>query len=136
MPLIVFFLVVFMAVCPAGAGAAGSPAGSFDEAREYWTGSVLSATFRAGVCIRKDGTARGVLFLRHSTGQTDVYHVYGYKKGNFFELSHPSGHVGKITEQEDGRLKGTIRLRNKFKINVQGRSQLNVPLSEECAPLR
>lgn len=134
MPFIVFLLALFLAACPAEPYAAKDADNA--EVHELWTGSVLTATFKAGVCTKKNGSARGVLLLTHATGQTDVYHVYGYKEGSYFELRHASGHIGKITGYEGGLLKGTVRLKSGFKINVQGRSRLNVPLSDDCAPIQ
>lgn len=129
-----FSLLVLLPVLSLGPAYAGAKADR--ETTELWTGSILTARYRAGVCTKKDGSARGVLYLTHASGQTDVYHVYGYKKGNYFELRHESGHIGQITESGDGSLKGTVRIKNKYNVSVRGRSQLNVKLSDDCAPLR
>ena len=126
------FLLPGLSLSPAYAGGAKADR----ETTELWTGSILTASYRAGVCTKKDGSARGVLYLTHANGQTDVYHVYGHKKGNYFELRHESGHTGQITEAGDGSLTGTVRIKNKYKVSVKGRSQLNVKLSDDCAPLR
>ncbi len=127
-----FSLMMALCLCPVHAGAAKAD----PETTELWTGSILTAKYRAGVCTKKDGSARGVLYLTHASGQTDVYHVYGHKKDNYFELRHESGHVGQITEAGDGSLKGTVRVKNRYKISVSGRSQHNVQLTDDCAPLR
>ncbi len=128
--------ILALGACPLQAELAKAGPQEQEETTELWTGSILTATFRAGVCTKKDGTARGVLYLTHANGNTDVYHVYGHKKDNLFELSHSSGHSGQIRESEDGSLKGIVRIKNKYKFNVKGRSQLHVQLTDDCAPLR
>lgn len=76
---------------------AAAPAGNTGtyEVTELWTGDVLTASFRMGMCFAADGKLRGVVLLRSSNGQVDVYHVYGSVQNNTFSATHGSGH--KIT---------------------------------------
>lgn len=105
-------------------------------ATEYWSGKVLSASFRAGMCFEAGGKARGVLILRHANGQEDTYHLYGTVKNNSFELSHGSGHhfQGRLS---DGSMEGQVRLKGGMKLGLKGERKLDVPLlAEDCAPLQ
>ena len=65
---------------------AAAPAGNTGtyEVTELWTGDVLTASFRMGMCFAADGKLRGVVLLRSSNGQVDVYHVYGSVQNNTF----------------------------------------------------
>ncbi len=105
------------------------------ERTEVWTGSVLSATFRAGMCTRPDGSLRGVFLLTHSNGQTDVYHLYGHAEGNEFEARHASGHVLTGTYVDVETVKGRMRLKNGMKFKYKGHRHLNAPVTDDCAPL-
>ena len=124
---------------PATQEAARSPADQSPAARrertEVWTGSVLSATFRAGMCTRPDGSLRGVFLLTHSNGQTDVYHLYGHAEGNEFEARHASGHVLTGTYVDIETVKGRMRLKNGMKFKYKGHRHLNAPVTDDCAPL-
>lgn len=103
---------------------------------ELWDGKVLTATFRAGMCFDRDGGARGVLLLRHASGQQDVYHLYGALKDNEFYLSHSSGHVfsGKLASPE--KMEGNVKLANGLKLSLKGARHKNVALAaSDCAPL-
>lgn len=108
-----------------------------DHSTELWRGKVLTASFRAGMCFGHDGKARGVLILKHSSGQEDVYHLYGTMKNNEFDLSHSSGHYfsGKLTGP--GTMEGKAKLSNGMKLNLKGERLQNVRLkASDCAPLR
>lgn len=106
------------------------------EVTELWTGKVLTATFRAGMCFGADGRARGVLLLRHANGQEDTYHLHGSIRANAFELSHSSGHsfTGRLTGPRS--MEGRVRLKNGLSLSLEGERTLDVPLlAEDCAPL-
>ena len=106
------------------------------EVTELWTGKVLTATFRAGMCFGADGKARGVLILRHANGQEDPYHLYGSIRDNAFALTHSSGHsfTGRITGPQS--MEGRVKLKNGLTLNLVGERSLDVPLAaEDCAPL-
>lgn len=103
---------------------------------EYWQGKVLTATFRAGMCFARDGQARGVLLLRHSSGQVDEYHLYGKISGDEFELSHSSGHIFKGRLVTPDRMEGRVKLKHSISLSLKGERIQNVPLlAEDCAPL-
>ncbi len=106
------------------------------EVTELWTGRVLTATFRAGMCFSADGKARGVLLLRHANGQEDTYHLSGSIRANAFELSHSSGHsfTGRLTGPRS--MEGRVRLKNGLRLSLEGERTPDVPLlAEDCAPL-
>lgn len=106
------------------------------EVTELWTGKVLTATFRAGMCFRTDGRARGVLILRHANGQEDTYHLYGHIRANAFDLTHGSGHsfTGRLTGPKS--MEGRVKLKNGLSLNLEGTREQDVPLAaEDCAPL-
>ena len=118
------------------AGAQKTITSGSGEVTELWTGKVLTATFRAGMCFRTDGRARGVLILRHSNGQEDTYHLYGSIRDNAFDLSHGSGHTftGRITGPRS--MEGRVKLKNGLSLNLEGKREQDVPLAaEDCAPL-
>lgn len=106
------------------------------EVTELWSGKVLTATFRAGMCFSADGRARGVLLLRHANGQEDVYHLKGTIRSNTFDLAHSSGHVfaGRLTGPHS--MEGRVTLKNGLRLSLEGTRTLDVPLvAEDCAPL-
>lgn len=106
------------------------------EVTELWTGKVLTATFRAGMCFGANGKARGVLILRHANGQEDTYHLYGSIRANTFDLAHSSGHsfTGRLTGPRS--MEGRVRLKNGLRLSLEGERALDVPLlAEDCAPL-
>lgn len=103
---------------------------------EQWTGRVLTAKFRAGMCFEDNGKARGVLILRHANGNEDVYHLYGHIKNNEFELSHSSGHhfEGRLTGPES--MEGKVKINKGPRLSLSGKRVLNVHLAaSDCAPL-
>lgn len=111
--------------------------GGPDYSTELWTGKVITATFRAGMCFHKDGKARGVLLLRHYNGNEDVYHLYGTIKNNKFHLTHGSGHVldGEITSPH--AIKAKVKLGNGMRLSLDGERFVNAPLvASDCAPPR
>ena len=125
-----------------GAGSPEAPAGvktitsGSGEVTELWTGKVLTATFRAGMCFGADGKARGVLILRHANGQEDTYHLYGGIRANAFDLTHSSGHsfTGRLTGPRS--MEGRVRLKNGLSFSLEGERTPDVPLvAEDCAPL-
>ena len=104
---------------------------------ELWTGKILTATFRAGMCFRKDGYAKGVFILRHKSGAEDVYHVKGRWQGDEFYLEHGSGHTFSGSFQGEGKIKGKARLRQGISLGMSGERRLNAPLvAHDCAPLK
>ena len=136
-----FFLAAFaclfvMQAAPALAQGPKTIKSGSGEVTELWTGKVLTATFRAGMCFRTDGKARGVLILRHANGNEDTYHLYGHIRDNAFELTHGSGHsfTGRLTGPKS--MEGRVKLKNGLALNLEGTRELDVPLvAEDCAPL-
>lgn len=120
----------------AAAGAPKTIKSGSGEVTELWTGKVLTATFRAGMCFRADGKARGVLILRHANGQEDTYHLYGHIRANAFDLTHTSGHsfTGRLTGPAS--MEGRVKLKNGLALDLEGTREQDVPLlAEDCAPL-
>ena len=104
---------------------------------ELWEGKKLTAKFRAGMCFEADGKARGVLILTHGNGNEDVYHLYGSKNGNHFDLSHSSGHYFNGELKDSGEMEGSVKLSNGMKMSLKGGRKQNVTLkAPDCAPLR
>ncbi len=97
---------------------------------------MLSATFKAGICTRPGNGVRGVFLLTHKNGDTDVYHVYGYREGGFVEVRHASGHIFKARVEPDGTLEGKARIRNRVSLTLKGKSTPGVQLTDDCAPLQ
>ncbi len=128
-----FFLLAMPARATAGSA---HPVNEQGERTELWTGKVLSATFKAGICTRPNGAVRGVFWLRHANGDVDVYHVYGFRNGEEVEVRHPSGHIFRARVTPDGNLSGKVRIKNRIGLTMKGSSQRDVPLSDDCAPLR
>ncbi len=128
-----FPAVLALALCLVPAQGRCADAG---ESTELWEGKVLSATFAAGICTKPGGAVRGVFLLTHRSGDTDVYHVYGYRDGNMVEVRHPSGHVFRAEVAPDGTLEGRARIKNRISLTLKGRSTPGVPLSDDCAPLK
>lgn len=132
-------LFVFWAAAPVFAEEASGPAtitSGSGEVTELWTGKVLTATFRAGMCFGADGKARGVLLLRHANGQEDAYHLFGSIRANAFDLSHSSGHsfTGRLTGPRS--MEGSVRLKNGLRLSLKGERIPDAPLlAEDCAPL-
>lgn len=124
-----------LAVFPAVRSAPAAEAAAGHEVTELWTGKVLTATFRAGMCFRADGKARGVLILRHANGQEDTYHLYGHVRANAFDLTHGSGHsfTGRLTGPKS--MEGRVKLKNGLSLNLEGTREQDVPLADDCAPL-
>ena len=91
---------------------AAAPAGNTGtyEVTELWTGDVLTASFRMGMCFAADGKLRGVVLLRSSNGQVDVYHVYGSVQNNTFSATHGSGHkiTGRFLPGDDVEVNGRL----------------------------
>ncbi len=103
---------------------------------ELWSGKLYTSTYRAGVCTSKEGKMRGVLLLKLSNGQVDVYHFYGSKDGqNIMYLYHNYGHrfVGHYVN--DREVAGEITLKNGFSVKLTGQRTQNVLLTERCGPL-
>ena len=125
-------LCFFPAQCPA---AGGEGAGGTVEVTELWTGDVLSASFRMGMCFSASGKLRGVVLLRSASGQIDVYHVYGSVQNNTFSATHGSGHKisGRFLSGDSVEVK--IRLGNGMRFTTIARRSLDVPLTDDCAPL-
>lgn len=130
-------LAVLVAAAPALAGQSGKAAQATQlrETAEVWTGSVLSATFRIGMCTRSDGTARGVFLLTHKNGDTDVYHLHGHIRDLDIEVRHGSGHVLKANLNDPAEVRGSMRLKNGMRFSLKGKRHYNAPVSADCAPL-
>lgn len=131
---LVAFLI--LACAPLARAAPETVRSGSGEVTELWTGKVLTATFRAGMCFRTDGKARGVLILRHANGQEDSYHLYGHIRDNAFDLTHTSGHsfTGRLTGP--GTMEGRVKLKNGLSLNLEGKRARDVPLAaDDCAPL-
>ncbi len=130
-------LLLFLLCLPLSCGSAhAAPAGTGarpGESTELWTGTVLTAKFRASVCVRKDGSLRGVALLRHRRGTVDVYHIYGTAKDGRVDARHGSGH--RFTgELEGARASLQIRLANGMRFNVKCLRTLGIPVTDDCAP--
>lgn len=103
---------------------------------ELWEGKALTARFRVGVCYKPDGSARGVLLLKHRNGDQDTYHLYGTLKNNEFYLTHSSGHVisGRLAGPD--AMEGKAKLSSGLRLSLSGKRTRNVPLiAADCAPL-
>ncbi len=111
-------------------GAPGS-----EESVEVWSGSILSATFRVGMCTRPDGALRGVFLLTHKNGNTDVYHLYGRVRDLEFEARHASGHVIWGDLSDPGTVRGKMRIKGGMKFSFEGKRQYNARVSADCTPL-
>lgn len=105
------------------------------EIRELWSGSLYTSTYKAGVCIAPDGKVRGVLLLRTMGGKTDTYHFYGSLENGIIRASHGSGHrfAGSFASADE--VQGTITLKSGRSINMTGKREHNVELTESCRPL-
>lgn len=106
------------------------------EKRELWEGKALTATFKVGMCYAANGAARGVLVLRHRSGQEDQYHLYGTVRDGHFELAHSSGHhlTGDLTGPAS--MKGRAKLKNGLALTLSGKRIQDAKLApEDCAPL-
>lgn len=131
----IMLLLVLLFAQPVWGGPAVIKTGP-DGVTELWEGKVLTATFRAGMCFDAKGRARGVLVLRHASGQEDVYHLYGTIKNNAFELSHGSGHTFNGTLTGPDKMEGKVRLKSGMRLSLEGKRSRDVPLAaEDCAPL-
>lgn len=104
---------------------------------ELWEGTVLTASFKAGMCFTTNGSAYGVLILKHANGSEDIYHLNGSIKNNSFDLAHSSGHYFKGRLTDSNNMEGTVKLNNGLKLSLKGKRILDVPLAkEDCAPIR
>lgn len=104
------------------------------EVTEMWEGDVLTSRYRVTFCISGSGRVRGASLLRTRSGQVDVYHLNGTVKDGYLEASHSSGH------RFSGRLRGDsvqgkLRLHNGMTFNITSRRILDVPVTEDCAPV-
>ncbi len=100
---ILFAAFIFAAIFPGVSRAADAIVTGPGVRTELWTGRVLTAKFRAGMCFEDNGKARGVLILRHANGNEDAYHLYGHIRNDTFELSHSSGHhfAGRLVSPDE-----------------------------------
>lgn len=132
------FLCAFLSAAPSAQAAQPAPLpgqpGS-DESVEVWSGSILSATFRVGMCTKADGSLRGVFLLTHKSGETDVYHLYGSVKDLNFEARHASGHVIWGDLSDPGTVRGKMRIKRGMKFSFEGKRQYNARVSADCTPL-
>ena len=133
---ILFAAFIFAAVLPGISRAADAIVTGPGERTELWTGRVLTAKFRAGMCFEDNGKARGVLILRHANGNEDAYHLYGHIRNDTFELSHSSGHhfAGRLVSPDE--MEGSVKISKGPKLSLSGKRVLNAPLAaSDCAPL-
>lgn len=128
----IYRLLITILVMTAAAPAFSAPAG---EQRELWSGSILTSSYRVGLCIKASGEARGVLLLRSLGGDTDTYHLYGTVQNGQITLRHASGH--RIDARYEGnRVKGKAFLRQGKRFNLDARKTVNAPLApDDCRPL-
>lgn len=129
-------LAAFLAFAPGELSAQQTTTSGPDHTTEYWQGKVLTATFRAGMCFTPHGQAKGVLILRHSSGNEDTYHLYGTMRNGEFDLYHGSGHhfYGTLSGNS---LKGKAKLNRGITLSLKGKRTENVTLkAEDCAPLQ
>lgn len=117
------------------ADVAPSPAPAADGTRELWTGKLYSSTYRAGVCLKSDGSVQGVLLLRVPSGKVDVYHFYGQHAAGRVSAKHSSGHTFDGQLENEQVVSGTIRLKSGFTIELEGQRTHHVELTETCRPL-
>lgn len=105
------------------------------EQRELWSGSILTTSYRVGLCIKASGEARGVLLLRSLWGDTDTYHLYGTVQNGQITLRHASGH--RIDARYEGdRVKGKAFLRQGKRFTIDARKTGNAQLMpDDCRPL-
>lgn len=139
-------LALHLVLLPAGTALAAQPAGqaavhrppaapAHAEHVEVWTGSVLSATFRVGMCMRPDGALRGVFLLTHKNGDTDTYHIYGRVTDNTFKASHASGHTFWGDLSDPGTVHGKMRIKRGMRFSFEGKRHYNARVSADCTPL-
>lgn len=103
--------------------------------RELWTGKIYASTYRAGVCLKKNGTVWGVLLLTVPSGKVDVYHFYGRHENGRVSAKHTSGHTFEGQLENEQMVSGTIRLKSGFTVDLKGQRTHNVELTETCRPL-
>lgn len=105
------------------------------EVTELWEGKVLTSRFRVTICVNGRGKLRGAALLRTRSGQVDVYHLEGSVRHGKAEARHPSsGHVFSVTLY-DGEARGSLRLNSGCSFDIEARRTLNVPVTEDCAPV-
>ncbi len=112
------------------------PAHAKEIQGELWSGSIYTATFKAGVCVNANDAVHGVLLLRQRNGQVDSYHFSGNKNlNNIFNVRHNDGHTfsGKITSEHS--VEGIVKLHQGISIPLKGKREQNVVLGENCRPL-
>lgn len=105
------------------------------EIRELWSGALYTSTYKAGVCIDPAGKVRGVLLVRTMGGAVDPYHFSGSMEDGIFRASHGSGHTFKGSFASDDEVRGTITLKSGRNINLSGKRQRDVSLTDRCRPL-
>jgi len=99
-------------------GIAGTPHAK-KERRELWTGSLYSSTYRAGVCIKRDGEVYGALYLRQAGGAVDRYTITGTVEGDRITARHHSGHEFKGRFVSEDRVQGELTLKTGHTIEVR-----------------
>ena len=118
---------------PAAPHGLAGPGARPGEATELWTGSVLTAKFRASVCVKRDGSLRGVALLKHRTGAVDVYHIYGTARNGHVDARHGSGH--RFTGELEGIYANMqIRLASGMRFKVKCQRTPGIPVTDDCAP--
>lgn len=68
-------------------------------------------------------------------GKTDTYHFYGSFENGIVRASHGSGHrfAGSLASADE--VQGTITLKSGRSINMTGKRERHVELTESCRPL-
>lgn len=137
LPLLIWLTVLPVAPARAEHGVTGKHAVPPvpGEVTELWEGKVLTSHFRVAICVNGRGSLRGAALLRTRSGQVDVYHLEGGVRDGRVEARHPSsGHVFSVTLY-DGEVRGKLRLNRGLSFDIEGRRTLNVPVTEDCAPV-
>ena len=111
-------------------------AASGKERRELWTGSLYSATYRAGICIKSNGDVYGALYLRQAGGAVDRYTISGKIDGDRITAKHHSGHEfrGRFTSED--MVQGELTLKNGHRMNVRALRGPEPEVDEFCRLVR
>ena len=126
----IFFLVALMQHLAPLARAADA------VRRELWTGSLYSATYRAGICIRSNGDVYGALYLRQAGGAVDRYTISGKVEGDRITARHNSGHEFKGRFVSGDTVQGELTLKSGHKLEVRALRGPEPEVDEFCRLVR
>lgn len=101
--------------------------------REVWVGTLYSSSFRIGICLKRDSKVSGVLYLKHSGEENDVYHMEGSWNSNELTATHHSGHSLQALMHNDGTVTGKISLKKGLRFSFEGKRIEKATLKEEDA---